>query len=427
MLTRIDGSGVATDRVDQLLAAAITLDDPYPAYRELRELGPVHTTGQGELVAVTHAACAEALRDDVQWKAVGSARFEHRDVSDGMVYGFQQLYRTFIALDPPFHTAQRRGLTRPMAARALTDAEPAIRRLATAQLAVLAEALRNHDRVDFVAALANPYPVQVLCQLLGLPVEDAELLLQAAAAAFYIQEPAANRTQMTAAGTACATLMHHMEQRLAEQNVDPHGLLAALQGAQNSDDLLPPEYAARTAGILVIAGGQVVSTHLSSALHTLLRHPAQARWLRANPQALPGAIEELLRFDPPIQYVRRLAARDGEFHGQPVRAGQLLNVAIGAASHDPALAADPDRLHLDNPRTPALAFGSGIHYCIGAALARLEIAAVLRALDRELPQLTAAGPPVRRPASVHRHIQEFFVTAPPPAAGVRYADLPDPS
>ncbi|MEU8841537.1 cytochrome P450 [Streptomyces roseus] len=418
MLTKPNRSGATPDQVDRLLTAAITSDDPYPVYRELRELGPVHTTGRGELLAVTHAACAEALRDDVQWKAVGSTRFEHRDVSDGMVYGYQQLYRTFIALDPPHHTAQRRALTRAMAARALAAAEPGIRRLATARVSALARAIRDHGRADLVATLADPYPLQVLCHILGLPVEDATELLPPATAAFWMLEPAATRTHMTATGTACAALMRHMERRLAERNVHPHGLLAHLQRAQaSSEGLLPAGYAARTAGMLVIAGSQSVSTHLASAVHTLLRHPEQAVRLRDNPDALPGAIEELLRFDPPVQYAKRRSARDGVFHGHPVRAGQLLNVAIGAASHDPAVVADPDRLHLDNPRTPTLTFGGGIHYCLGAALARLEIAAVLPALDREIPRLRAAGPPVRRPGSMHRQIQEFPVTVSPvPAA-----------
>lgn len=410
--------------MEGLLAEAASSNDPYPAYRALRDMGPVHLTGRGDLLVVSHQACAQVLRDGDRWKAPGSAHYEHRRPTNSVAYGLQQLYRTFLTLDPPSHTAQRKSLGRHLTARAVHEAAPAIDRLATQHVTALLSSAPLPAGADFVSTLAGPYSMQVLCHILGLPREDGNLLLEPATTAAHLQEPTPTRHQLADAGQAMAVLVRHMQDGLAQHRVKPDGMLAALARAeQRPGTALPAGYAARTASLLLIAGSPIVSTFLTSATHTLLRCPGQAQSLLTSPHRLADAVEELLRFDPPIQFLQRIAARDGTFHGRTVHRGQRVRVALGAAAHDPTFVPDPDRLHLNGPRPRHLSFGAGIHYCVGATLARREITAALHALLPRIAELAAPAPPTRRPGSTQRHSQSFTVVAAPH----RPARLPAPS
>ncbi len=271
--------------------------------------------------------------------------------------------------DPPDHTRLRRLVSRSFTPRQVERLRPALHELVDGLLDVLAE----QGEVDFMAEFALPLPMSVIGELVGVPTgERAHLQPYVRAAAKGI-EPVLSEEETEAAIEAITFLGGYFVELLEERRSRPRDdLLTALVQARESDDRLTDEEITSTAILLFAAGFETTTNLLGNGLLALLRHPDQLADWRANPDIAPSAVEELLRFDSPVQFNLRTALEPADLLGEPLARGDRIVVLQGAANHDPARFAAADELDLRREGNTPLSFGWGIHHCIGAALARME-------------------------------------------------------
>jgi len=263
------------------------------------------------------------------------------------------------------------------------------------------EALEAHAEdgvVDVMTHLAYPLPIGVICTLLGVPPEDRGQFRRLAEALTAVLEVRWSEAQGRAAHEAAGELSAYFDALIAIRRQEPRDdLVTALAAAHDEGgDTLTGDELLGNLALLLVAGFETTTNLLGNGLRVLLRSPGLARRLRQDPELAPAFVEEILRYDSPVQLTERFAGADTIAGGLPVPSGSELVLFLGAANRDPARFADPDRFDPDRPGNAPLSFGAGAHYCLGAPLARLEAQVALPALLRRFPQLTAAGEPARR-------------------------------
>jgi cytochrome P450 len=318
-----------------------------------------------------------------------------------------------LTMDPPDHTRLRRLVSGTFTPRAITGLEPWIRDT-TGRLLASVDAPAGFDLVD---ALAFPLPIAVICHLLGVPAADQDSFRvwgQEIAAALDPQSAATAEGQTRAAELA---LTAYLRELVRKHRADPDGsLLSALVAAEDEGDRLSSEELVSTALLLLVAGFETTVNLIGNGTVALLGEPEHWERLRAEPALVPAAVEELLRYDSPVQMTSRTATEDVDVGGTVIRKGESVIVAIGGANHDPDVFDQPDRLMIDRPDASRhLAFSAGIHYCLGAPLARLEARIAFEELTRRCPTLELAGTPTRRPFVVLRGYESVPVRACVPA------------
>lgn len=395
-----------TDTVaaDTLLAAFVSRagrDDPYPVYRELLALPGLPRLGDGSLMITRYTDCSDVLRspDVGHSDDVGGGRVpDWRDHPALLLFG-----TGLLGLDPPVHTRLRRIVSGAFTPRRAAGLRPAISGVVDDLLDGLAAG------ADFVSAFAFPLPIAVIGELLGVPRADQPPFQQLARDWTHVLDVTTPRV-LARADAAAVEIRSYLGDLAAERRARPRGDLMSALVATEPDGLGPDEVV--TMAALLFAAGFETATHLlGNGLVALLGAPDQlARW-RSAPDALAEpAVDELLRFDSPVQIARRKALRPLNVGGVPVAAGEKLTVCLGAANRDPARFTDPDRLDLGRAQGGSLAFGAGIHYCLGAPLARLEGQVAFPALFRRYPRIALAGPGMRRVSLTLRGYQRLPVT-----------------
>ncbi|MBO3751864.1 cytochrome P450 [Streptosporangiaceae bacterium NEAU-GS5] len=334
--------------------------DPYAHYRELPR--PLFRTEAGMWVATAHETCAALLRDN---------RFGHSEPPP-------DTQRSFLMLDPPAHTRLRGLVSRAFTARMVERLRPRIERIVDD----LVDALPA--TADLISGLAYPLPVLVICELLGVPPEDhdrlhgwSEALARGLDPDFLLPADVLARRD-EARRQFNAYFAELADRRAAEPGDD---LLSALTKVEE----LTREELLATCILLLVAGHETTVNLIGNGTLALLRADALARFT-------PQAVEELLRYDPPVQLTIRFAHENATLGGVDIRQGEAVVGLIGAANRDPAAFADPDTLDLGRGPTRHLAFGLGIHFCLGAPLARMEGALALSALARRRPGLRLLDP-----------------------------------
>jgi cytochrome P450 len=379
--------------------------DPYPAYARLRAAGPLCRMGPGTFGVTRHADVAALLRD----RRLGSefpAAYHRRSVGDGAAGEF--LGRIVLYRDPPPHTRLRRLL----GAAFSPGIVQGLRARVTALVDELLAPGRDTGRFDAVAALAQPLPVLVVCELMGIPADHrAEVRPHAAdlGRAFGAVVPPADRA---AADAAVGWLRGYLHALLAERRRRPGtDLLSRLLAAEEGGATLSPEEIVDNAVFAFFAGFETTVHLLAAGTAALLAHPAQQALLRADPGLVPVAVEEFLRYDPPIQGVARLVREPVRLGDRTLRPGRVAVLLLGSANHDEAIFAAPDRLDIGRRPNPHLSFGGGAHLCLGAALARLEGAVVFGRLLADFRALEPAGPTVRRHSGAFRTYASVPVAA----------------
>ena len=365
-------------------------EDPYPRYRRLREISPVVRAADGALVVTRHADCVAVTRHP-QLGHMPSHMLEFVRADWAEHPALHQLFTSVLAINPPDHTRLRRLVSSSFTARRVQALQPRITQMVQELLA------RMDGEVDFIEAFAFPLPVNVIGELLGVPEPDRAQFQGLVRDWTQVLEVISPEVLATA-DPAAATIREYLAGLTAERRRKPgDDLISALVAAEEDGEKLTEDELLTMAGLLFAAGFETTTNLLGNSMVALLRHPEQLALLRrgAEPAAAP-AVEELLRFDTPVQLLSRVAWDDVEIAGVRLSGGERIVAYLGAGNRDPERFAEPDRLDLTRADNAPLSFGGGIHYCLGAPLARLEAQIAIPALLSRFPKLELAGPPGRR-------------------------------
>jgi cytochrome P450 len=389
---------MASPAVSDTIGRALTSDgfyaDPYPTYRLLREERPVYWCEPWGQWLVTRYEDVLAITKDA--RRFSSSGWERRFMSELPAelrdlphmkrhYGTRVVSMT----DPPEHTRLRRLVSRSLTPRVLDALRPAIESI----VGELLDAVGGRSSFDAIGEFAYPLPAIVIARLLGAP-DDArgDFMRWSKDIVDFVgtgqPDPSrARRTERT-----LQEFRRFLEPVILDRRSRPReDLMSLLASPAEDGDRLTDDEVVSTCIVLLFAGHETTANLLGNGLLALLRNPSQLLLLRERPELTAAAVEELLRYDSPVQRNRRLATTDVTLHGETIRAGDPVMVFLGAANRDPSVFDEPDLLDLERSPNHHLAFGHGIHFCVGAALSRLEAPIALRALLDRYPRLRLDG------------------------------------
>jgi pimeloyl-[acyl-carrier protein] synthase len=378
--------------------------DPYPFYHRLRAEDPVHQTPMGFWVLTRYDDVAMTLRDP---------RFGRRgfDVLLQARFGEPGIDRAMLFQDPPDHTRLRTLVSKAFTPRVVEGLRTHIQDVVDSLL----DRVRDAHAMELIADFAYPLPVTVICEMLGVPTADRDRFRQwsidIARSLDAIAMPA--DPEIVERGNAARhALEDYFHALIAERRARPRrDLLTDLIAAEEQGDRLSEDELMATIMLLFVAGHETTVNLIGNGVLALLRHPDQLRALRDEPSLIESAVEELLRYDGPAQRTGRMPNTDVEIGGKTIAKGALVLAVIGAANRDPAHFTDPDRLDITRADNRHLGFGWGIHFCLGASLARVEAQAAINTLIRRMPGLAlATATPAWREASALRGLTALPVT-----------------
>ncbi|HEY2995282.1 MAG TPA: cytochrome P450 [Methylomirabilota bacterium] len=382
--------------------------DPYPFYRRLREKEPVHQSPMGFWVLTRYDDCVAVLRD----QRFGREEFQQMLTA---VYGDDTekpaLPRSMLFRDPPDHTRLRALVSKAFTPRMIETMRDHIQEIVDRLL----DRVKDAGRMDVMEDLAYPLPVTVICEMLGVPVDDhasirgwsADIARSLDAIGLPSDQDIVERGRKSRRALADYFRRLVPQRRARPQN----DLLSGLLAAEEQGDKLTQDEVIAMCLLLFIAGHETTVNLIGNGTLALLRHPDQMRKLQADPALIGNAVEELLRYDSPVQRTARISTTDVELAGQQFPKGTMVITALGAANRDPAQFAEPDRLDLTRKDPRHISFGFGIHFCLGAPLARVEGQLALGTLLRRMPRLALAeSNPEWRESSVLRGLKRLNVT-----------------
>jgi cytochrome P450 len=400
----------------ELVATPQGKADPYSRYATLRTYAPVHRSAFGFCVLSRYDDCLQLLRHpgtgkDFSEAATALGLSEEQQAQQA---AFRNDRSNMLFADPPDHTRLRRLASRAFTPRSVEALRPRVVALVDDLLDRLGDgtsegAADGEGTVDVVEALAFPLPVSVIGEMLRVPAEDRPRFRPLVRAVTAMLELAITPEALDAATAASEELEAYFAALIAERRVEPRDdLMTRLIQAEDEGERLS-EYELISTSILLFAAGFETTTHLiGNALLALVRNPDQLDRLRADRSLLRTAVDELLRYDSPVQITARTAYEDILLGDECIDAGTTVLALLGAANRDPARFNDPDRLDVGRSEAPPLSFGSGIHHCLGAALARLEAQIVLdRLLDRFARIELVGGEPRYRDSLTLRGLVEL--------------------
>jgi unspecific monooxygenase len=385
--------------------------DPYPAYAELRARGRVIRYEPTDQWLVPHHADVSALLRDRRLGRTYQHRFTHEDFGRTPPRPEHEPFHTLndhgmLDLEPPDHTRIRRLVSKAFTPRTVERLRPYVHGLANDLVAALVEAGGG----DLLTDVAEPLPVAVIAEMLGIPEADRALLRPWSADICGMYE--LNPSQETAARAVRASVefSDYLRELIAERRKEPgEDLISGLIAAHDEGDRLTEQEMISTAVLLLNAGHEATVNATVNGWWALFRNPDQLAALRADHGLVPSAVEELMRYDTPLQLFERWVLDDIEIAGTTIPRGSEIAMLFGSANHDPEVFADPGRLDLTRVDNPHISFSAGIHYCIGAPLARIELAASMTALLERAPALTLVAEPERKPNFVIRGLRGLRV------------------
>lgn len=368
--------------------------DPYPHYHALRELAPVHQVGRISFLS-RYAECRQVLSDprfgvqDPQWYDANLPGWRENTAT-------RLMYQSMQSRNNPDHHRLRRLVGGAFSRRRMAGYQALIERISPGLFDRMADAGSDGSPVDLMTYLAYPLPTQVIGEMLGVPPADRERFRGLGADFFNVMELYPEAGAVERAHAAAATMLEYWTGVVAERRRAPRDdLTTELIGACDAGVLSEDELLGLVM-FLFSAGYRTTAALIGNATQQLLENPAEAARFRQGDHSASAVVEESLRHEPPSQIVPRQASEAGTLGGVHVPAGQLVVSLVGAANRDPAQFPGPDRFLPGRPGGPVLSFGGGLHFCIGAALSRMEAATVLPLFFRRFPGLTLAGVPERR-------------------------------
>jgi cytochrome P450 len=382
--------------------------DPYPLYAEIRKRDWVRSR-LGVWLTARHATTEAILRDRrFSASPVHQRGYQPRSYPEGDPRA-ELSEDSMLTMDPPDHTRIRRLVSGAFTPKAIAGLEPRIREV-TARLLddIDANAKPGFDLID---ALAFPLPIAVICHLLGVPAEDQDKFRIWGHDVAASLEPTTTRAARSESRESELALTAYLRDLVVKRRANPDDtILSALIAAEEEGDRLTEAELVDTALLLLVAGFETTVNLIGNGTVALLGEPGQWQRLRAEPALIPGAVEELLRYDSPVQMTSRIATEDVDVDGMVIKQGQPVIVAIGGANRDPGVFDQPDRLRIDRENASRhLSFSFGIHHCLGAGLARLEGRIAFEELTRRYSTLELAGTPTRRPFIVLRGYESIPV------------------
>lgn len=369
--TSTDGSSVDHELWRTLLDPA-TRPDPFPVYAQLRDRGPLTLPFGPTTVVTRYADCQAVLRNphssnDRRKSNVSVARMRQTGkgatpLLDGPM---------FVFLDPPEHTRLRGLVSKAFTPRVIARLEPFARKVIDDALDDAAE----RGRLEVLSDVAAPLSGAIMCALVGVPMEDSPLFADwAAQVSLAAFDPLTTSTPDEASIMRLkASITDYFKALIAQRRAEPgDDLLSALVAAEESGDQLSVDELISTCAALVMAGYETTVNLIANGVLALLRHPDEWAALVRDPRRATGAVEETLRFDPPVHMISRVAANTIEVGGATAEPGSFVLLVVGATGRDPALVDEPDRFDTGRRASRHLAFSLGPHYCLGAAISRLE-------------------------------------------------------
>ncbi len=389
--------------------------DPYPFYGRLRELDPVHVSPLGFVVLTRYEDVVRTLRGNEFSRDVEANATENDDPARQLRRERLRRRReeggaakNILSLDPPDHTRLRRLVSLAFTPSAIERLRPRIEQLVDGILDRAAE----RGSMELVDELAFPVPFQVISDLLGMPTEREAEIREWSQTLTAALEPTADEAVLEEADVAIGHLGSYLDEVIAERRQHPgDDLLSQLLVVEEAGDRLSPAELRSFVVLLYVAGHETTVNLIGNGLLALLRHPDELRRWRDDPALDATAIDELLRFDGPVQQTVRIPIQPVRYGDVEVAPGTTVMTVLGAANHDPAMFDDPEALRLDRPNSGRhLAFAAGIHYCLGASLAKLEATVAISSVIRRFPDVALAGEPHWRDRLTIRGVDHLPLT-----------------
>lgn len=369
-------------------------EDPYPTYAAMRQGDPVHRSPLGMWAVFGYDDVQRFLRDP---EASVEAQNAHPTLLDEVAaeagVGDQRISHAMLDRDPPDHTRLRRLVSKAFTPRMVERLRPRVAELVGQAL----DAAGRRGRLELMADLAFPLPFHIISELLGMPETDAASVREWSGTLVRALEPVVDPAVLRAIDAAADALTALLQDVVDAKRARPaDDLLSALVAAEEQGDVLSNEELVDQVVLLYVAGHETTVNLIGNGVLALLRHPEQADRLRRHPELAPGAVEELLRYDSPVQMTRRITRGEVVVGDRVIEPGAFVVLSLASANRDPARwGPDADRLDLDRAGAGGhVSFGGGHHLCLGAALARLEASVAITALLARFPQLALDGEPV---------------------------------
>jgi cytochrome P450 len=385
--------------------------DPYPAYAELRAAGRILHNPETEQWIIPHFEDVSRLLRDRRFGRTYLHLATHEEMGrpedPAHTAAFWHLIRTGILdMEPPDHTRVRRLVAKAFTPRRVEELRPTVQRLTDG----LVDEVLGAGEVDLIAAVAEPLPVTVIAELLGIPEADRHHLRPWSAEICRMYELSPTEEDGRAASAAAVEFSDYLRDLIRERRRSPtEDLIGGLVQVIDEGDRLTEDEMIGTCVLLLNAGHEATVNITGNGWWALFRNPDQLERLRGDHALVPRAVEELLRYDTPLQMFERWVLEDVEIHGVPVTRGQELALLFGSANRDPAAFDRPDELDLGREPNPHMTFGAGIHFCLGAPLGRVELESSFGTLLRRAPHMELVREPEWKPNYIIRGLRELRV------------------
>jgi cytochrome P450 len=361
--------------------------NPYPFYRKLREAHPVFRVAELDAWIVTSYEAVNAALRNPQLSSDRFPRLRQRLASKGLDSLAQDRVRSMIHMDPPDHTRLRGLVSKAFTPKSVEAMAGRIQEIVNDLL----EAVKSQGQMDLIEDFAYPLPVTVIAEMLGVPTEDRarfkhwsdEVSVVLGGDVAALSEKALRR-----ATTAREELADYFQDIVRQRRKNPGiDLISALTQAEEEGGKLSEDELYSTVVLLLVAGNETTTNLIGNGMLALLRHPEEMQKIWESPSRVPAAVEEMLRFDSPVQLTTRMAKTDLEIQGTKIPKGDWLYLVVGAANRDPAQFPEPDRFDVARVENKHIGFGAGAHFCLGAPLARLEAQIAVSSLREHFPKL----------------------------------------
>jgi cytochrome P450 len=372
------------------------LQDPYPTYARMHEEGPLHYVDVGSKWAVwslfSHAECSSIAKDP----RLSAKRAQQMllPLPFSRQSEFSELARMLglwlIFMDPPEHTRLRKLLNKGFSPAAIESLRPQVEAIVDRML----KPLQRDSEVELMRQFANPMPVSIILEMLGIPQEQQDTFVEwSRAIAVFRGNPNRTVEQARAAQDALIALTDFFRKTVAERRRNKgNDLISLLIDIEEEGEVLTEEELYAQCIALLFAGHETTRNLIGNGMYTLLRHPRETAELREKPEMIRTAVEEILRYESPVQFTARVLKEEIEVCGQRIPKGWSILCMLGAANRDPKQFKEPNQLNLKRLNNQHLAFSAGPHFCIGSQLARLEGQIAILNLVRRFPEMKLAGP-----------------------------------